>query len=99
MVKVRTCECCGHPLPEYEAILDLTSKQQKLFAILHKAGRAGIAAEGIMERLYGDDANGGPESANILTVMKFAMQHKLQKHGMKITCRRGPGSLWRLEAI
>lgn len=96
-MKVRTCAACGHPLPEYEVMMDLTRMQQKLFTVVHKAGRAGIDADSIMERLYVDKL--APDSANILTVMKVAIQPKLQKHGMKLTCRRGPGARWRLEAI
>ena len=99
MVKVNVCKTCGHPLPEYEALLDLTRLQQRLFAIVQKAGKAGIDAESIMQRLYGNDPTGGPDSANILSVMKNGMTKALQKHGMKIVCRRGPGALWTLEKI
>lgn len=98
-MKVRTCDCCGHPLPEYEVLMDFTAKQQQLFAIVHRAGRAGIMAEQIMGKLYADDRDGGPESANILSVMHQAMKPSLQKHGLKFHTRRGPQGAWRLEKI
>ena len=97
MVKVRTCECCGHPLPKYEVLIDLTPKQQRLFQIVHRAGRAGINYNGIVDMLYADK-DGGP-SRNILSVMKVRMQPKLAKHGLKLVCRTGPDSHWRVEAI
>lgn len=97
-MKVRVCPSCGHPLPEYEVLLDLTRMQQKLFAAVHRAGRAGIRAPALMDALY-DGSTRAPDSTNILTVMKHSIQPKLQKHGLKIVCRSGPGSLWRLEPI
>ena len=97
MVKIRCCETCGHPLPDYEVMMDLTHMQQRLFTIVHKAGRAGIDADAIAERLYSGKST--PDSTNILSVMKVAIQPKLQKHGLKITCRRGPGARWRMESI
>lgn len=93
---VKVCECCGHPLPEYEIIMDLTRMQQRLFQIVQRAGRAGVTSDVIMDRLYDGK---GPDSTNILNVMKVKLQPKLQKHRMKITVRRGPGALWRLESI
>lgn len=97
MKKPKTCECCGHPLPDLEVMLDLTHMQQKLFLIVKRAGRAGIDADSILECLY---ANCNvPDSGNILSVMKQAMIHPLRKHGLRITSRRGPGSMWRLETI
>lgn len=96
-MKVRTCECCGHPLPEMEILLDLTHMQQKMFCIIKRAGRAGIDADSIWEVLYANV--NGPDSTNILSVMKQGMTPKLARHGLKITSRRGPGALWRLEAI
>ena len=99
MVKVRTCQCCGHPLPEYEVMLGFTRKQQQLFVIVQKAGQAGIAAEQIIDRLYAGDQNGGPESANILSVMHQKMKPNLFKNGMKFATQRGTGALWRLEKI
>jgi hypothetical protein len=96
MGAVKVCERCGHPLPEMEVLLDLTKMQQRMFTVVQRAGRAGVTADVIMDRLY--DGR-GPDSTNILTVMKHAMQPKLQKHKMKLTVRTGPGALWRLDAI
>jgi len=95
---MKVCECCGHPLPEMEVMLDLTRMQQKLFVMLKNAGQAGLLSSAIHERLYVNE-NDTPDSVNILSVMKQNMQPRLQKHGLKIAVRRGPSALWRLEAI
>lgn len=97
MKKTRVCECCGHPIPALEIMLDLTHLQGKLFLTVQRAGRAGIDADSIREVLYSE--KGFPDSHSTLSVMKHQMGPKLQKHGLKITLRRGPGALWRLEAI
>lgn len=97
-MKTKICECCGHPLPEMEILLDLTPMQQKLFVLIQRAGQAGILASAIHERLYVNEDD-TPDSTNILSVMKQSMQLRLQKHGIKIAVRRGPSALWRLETI
>jgi hypothetical protein len=79
-----------------EVLLDLTKMQQKFFVIVQRAGRAGITANTIIDNLYDGD---GPTSGNILHVMKSHMQSKLQKHKLKLTCRTGPNSRWRVDAI
>lgn len=95
---MKVCECCGHPLPELEIMMDLTQMQQKLFVAVYRAGRRGIGSLAIMDALY-NGADNAPNSRNILSVMKHTIQPKLQKHGLKIACRSGPGALWRLEPI
>lgn len=98
MHQIKVCECCGHPLPEMEVLLDLTRMQQKLFVLLQRSGRAGMTAAALRERMYINE-NDTPDSLNILNVMKMGMQPRLQKHGLKIAVRRRHGALWRLEAI
>jgi hypothetical protein len=95
---MKVCECCGHPLPEMEVLLDLTRMQAKLFVLIQRSGQAGITADALKERLYVNEDD-TPDSLNILHVMKQGMQPRLQKHGLKIAVRRGPGALWRLESI
>jgi hypothetical protein len=93
------CKCCGHPLPESNAALGLTRGQQRLFQFVEKAGRAGITRHDLMDRMYANDPNGGPDSLNVLNVQKTNMNRRLLKHGLKITTSRGHYSMWRLEKI
>ncbi len=96
-MKPKVCECCGHPMPEMEVLLDLTPMQQRLFVIVKRAGRAGIDGDSIIECLYANKNT--PDSTNILSVMKQGMRPRLEKHGLKLTSRVGPGALWRLETL
>lgn len=98
MVKACTCPACGHPLPDIAVMLDLTNMQGRMFVALQQAGKRGIGGYALIDQLY---RGGKPPryATNILNVMKNKMTHPLQRHGLKITTRRGPGALWRLEAI
>jgi len=96
---VKVCACCGHPMPEYDALSGLTQAQQRIFNVLEKVGQAGITRNDLFERIYGDDPDGGPDSRNILNVQRTKMQRGLAKHGLRIVAQGGHYSLWRLEKI
>ena len=80
-------------MPEYEVLFGLQMQEQRLFGFIHRACQSGIYYDDIMEAMYGDTE----VSPNVLSVMKTHMTPKLQKHGLRITCKRGPSSLWRIE--
>lgn len=96
---VRTCECCGHPMPDDSVQESLTRMQRKLYNALVRAGTRGIPSADIMDAVYGDDPSGGPESYNVVHVMRCQIKDRLAQHGLAIKSRRGPGAIWRLEKI
>jgi hypothetical protein len=97
MVKACTCPACGHPLPDIAVMLDLTHMQGRMFVALSDAGRRGISGHDLLDRVYvGKPPRTGAKG---LSVMKHMMIPALQKHGLKITARSGPNSMWRLETI
>ena len=96
---VKVCQCCGHPLPTIAVESTLTPLQARLYRAVKRAGRAGIDAQTLMDRVYADDPNGGPESRNILHVARKQMAPRLASHGLTIASSRGPGALWTLEKI
>jgi hypothetical protein len=96
---VKTCECCGHPLPEQHATLGLTRTQLRIFQIVEKAGRAGIPRRDLMDVVYANDINGGPESENILNVHRTNMNRRLSPHGLTISVSRGHYSIWKVESL
>jgi hypothetical protein len=97
MVKACTCPACGHPLPDIAVMLDLTHMQGRMFVALSAAGSRGIQGHDLLDRVYvGKPPRTGAKG---LSVMKYHMSPSLQKHGLKITTRSGPGSVWRLEAL
>jgi hypothetical protein len=96
---VKVCECCGHPLPEYDTLSGLTELQQRLFTALERSGRVGLTRAEIFQKLYGDDPHGGPDSLNVVNVHRAKMQYALRKHNIKIVATKGWGTRWRLEKI
>jgi hypothetical protein len=99
VVNIKTCECCGHPVPPYNTLKGLTPAQQRILEVVEKAGQAGISRRDIMDVVYRDDPAGGPASPNVLNVQKTKMQAVLQSYGLKIASEGGHYSLWRLEKI
>ena len=99
MVKVRTCECCGHPIPPPAARFGFTPIQSRLYEVVRRAGTVGVGIADIMEFVYADNLNGGPENPNVIHVHRSFMKPKLAKHGLQISSSRGHGALWRLKPL
>ena len=85
------CNCCGHPIVGDDVSETLTPLQQRIFNGIKRAGAAGISARDLMDIVYADDANGGPENTNIISVVINQMAPRLALFNLKIKGRRGPG--------
>ena len=96
---VKICECCGHPVPEYDALSGMTRGQQAIFEAVEKAGTAGIRRTALMNAIYSHDPNGGPEYMGVLNVQRAKMKPVLEKHGLKIVTVNSGGTRWRLEKL
>src|SRR6516164_5920763 len=57
----------------------------------------GVTRQQILDRVWADDIDGGPEFANVVSVHVKAMRPILEREGVTITCARGPGATYRLE--
>jgi len=100
VVKVKVCECCGHPIPTYHDILGLTRGQQRLFEIVERSGAAGIAYRMVVDRMYVDDPDGGPLTGNTsVNVMRANMNKRLVRKGLVIKSTGGHHAKWKLEKI
>lgn len=78
MTRVPTCRTCGHPIPRDDVAAALVGKQRKLYEAVADAGTRGINSLQIMSELYGDDPGGGPESANVVSVMNGHVNRHLE---------------------
>lgn len=94
---VKVCQCCGHPVPEFDTLRGLTPGQQKIFDALDNAGQRGLTRRQLFDRLYGDDPNGGPDSIGVLNVQRAKMRDTLAAHGMQIVTTQN--HYWRMEKI
>ena len=95
----RVCECCGHPIPDNGVRAKLTPMQRRILDAVERAGTAGASRTQIMEWVYADNADGGPENQNILNVQRTNMAAALYRFGLEIVSTRGPGALWKLRAV
>ena len=96
---VGVCECCGHPLPPEGIDAELTPTQRKLYRAVKRAGKAGITNPELMDKLYADDPNGGPENTNIISVMMKRVRAVLASYGLTVRSTGGPGSRYYLELL
>lgn len=98
-MKVPLCKCCGHPIVADEIGVVLTPLQRRIFNIVKTAGTAGIRGKDIMELVYANVSNGGPDSTNIIAVVASQMNRRLAQFNLKIKGRRGPGGMFTLERV
>ena len=98
-MKVPVCKCCGFPLVADELGVVLTPLQNRIFKIVKRAGVAGIQANEIMEMIYQNAPNGGPDSNNIIAVVCGQMNKRLKQFNVKIKGRRGPGGYFSLQKL
>ena len=95
----KTCETCGHPIPDDEAGALLRGRQKKLYEIVKSAGSLGISSQAAMERLYADHPEGGPGTTNVMSVHASNANKKLRAVGLRIRSNPGPKPIWRLVRI
>lgn len=61
-MKVPVCKCCGFPIVADEVGVVLTPLQRRIFNVVKRAGNAGIPSRDIIDIIYQNDINGGPNS-------------------------------------
>ena len=101
MVIVPRCKCCGHPLPPPEHRACLSPQQREIFDLVAKAGKRGITAKSVFDRLFQLDPNGGPDSGTrgVYTQI-FHINEKFTKRKIRMRVRanyRSTGARYFLE--
>lgn len=87
------CEKCGHPLPD-DALpgVTLSKMHKRIFKAVSKATPRGITTEGILEHMYFDDPNGGPNCTKTVAVQINRLNRlHLRPRGMEIRSPVGTG--------
>ena len=98
-MKVPVCKCCGHPLVSDEIGVVLTPLQRRIFNVVKRAGTAGISGGDIMDEVYANTRDGGPDSTNIIAVVAGQANKRLSQFNVKIRGKRGVGGRFTLEKI
>lgn len=89
---VDTCPCCG-AIVYKEPMFNSKIKQGILDFVRRHPG---ASAKKIIDTVYSDREDGGPESFNIVAVHISGMRPVLRKNGLDIKATRGPWSMYNL---
>lgn len=80
------CACCGQTLPPVDPPgVKLTPRERRIYEIIQRAGKHGISADLVFDRVYADDRDGGPNTQlKIISVFVCSLNRKLPKAGQMI---------------
>jgi hypothetical protein len=59
----------------------------------------GITRGELMNLVYAEDVNGGPDCAGTISVLVYFANKQLESQGWRIMSERGPGAKYHLERI
>ena len=99
--KTTLCPCCQQPVtldPMAEARAALAPLQRAVLdAVLR---RPGLSRDEIMDRVYSEDPNGGPDcGSSVIGAHLYQANKRLQRFGFRITCGSGRRTGYRLERL
>ncbi|QND53436.1 helix-turn-helix domain-containing protein [Phyllobacterium sp. 628] len=89
------CPCCGYDannvtMESVTEYVHFTKTERKIFDFLCENFGKYVSATEIVEILYGDKEDGGPETAHtIIAVMINHIREKIQNHGLIIQGKIG----------
>lgn len=95
MPKVEVCECCKRPLAPRIAVGGKV--KQRVFDFI--ANNAGVTTRQVMDAVYADDPDGGPDDLKNIAVQVCFINKVIAKQGLKIKSTRGPGATYSLVAL
>lgn len=97
--KCKVCPHCGLPSVGDDIAAVLPGKQRMLYEIVRDSGQVGVTVWQAIERLYASDPNGGPEHKSIISVMTKNINRKIDRFGIAIKSRGGPGAVYKLVGL
>jgi hypothetical protein len=94
--RLRCCPTCGRAFPP---VVEVGGKRRQAMFDYIASHPEGVTVWQILDAVYADDPNGGPMTHNVVSVMKWFINVRLERLGMSariVSVRGGPGSLYRL---
>lgn len=88
---MKCCSTCGQGLPPEVNVGGPV--RQRVFDYIAKHPE-GVTTQQVLDHVYVDDPNGGPDSGNVVSVHVTNINRRLS--GMKIKARGGPASIYQL---
>lgn len=85
----KTCPTCGQTLPRPKPHgLRLSPLRTRLFEIVRRAGPEGIGTDDLMDMVYAQHPDGGPDSGRVcLRTHIFHINQQLRQKGYEIKAR------------
>lgn len=89
----KCCAACGQTIPEPLSVgVKLSPIRTRIFEAVRRAGAGGICRDDLMDVVYGNAADGGPGSANVIAAHVAQINKLLAPLGRRIASDRGRGS-------
>lgn len=95
---LKRCACCGQIIPPADHPFRNAEVKRKIYDAISKHPE-GLNRKTIVDLVYGDDPDGGPENMNVISVHVKKMNPRLAPQGLRITSTGGPYSTYRLVAL
>jgi len=87
------CPCCKQVVPPR---LFLPKMLQRIYDCVSRHP-AGVTRGQLMDDIYSDDPNGGPEGFSVISVHVMRLNKRLEQVDLRIKGTGGPGSVFRLQ--
>lgn len=99
----KLCPHCQRPMADSMIVLTLPDVKRRIYQAVANAGEFGIDKWGIMDKVYGDDPDGGAVCDKIIKAHIWAINKRIAEHGVRIVGKRGhafkEGAMYRLEQL
>ena len=92
------CCCCGQLIPPPAEVFQNARVKQRIYEYI-AAHPEGVSRRQVVEAVYADDPDGGPEYMNVIAVHVKQMNPKLATLGVRLVASGGPHSVYRLVAL
>ena len=94
-MRSKVCPQCQRPLPP--ALPVHGPVRQRIVDLIASRSDAGITRHELLDLVYANDPNGGPDTENVISVLVKKANNDLAPLGYCITATGGPGSRYHLQ--
>lgn len=95
---MRRCDHCGQIIPPKVHALDNARVKKAIYEFIARNPQ-GVSRGQIMDSVYADNIDGGPEFGTVISVHVAGINKLLAPEGVKIHSTRGPHALYRVVAL
>jgi hypothetical protein len=95
---LKICKCCGQLIPP-ALLFPNCPRRQRVYDFIARHPE-GVSAQQVLDNVYADDVNGGPDSGNkVVHVFVWYINKVLKSKGLKISTSFGPSAVYTLSAL